>query len=93
MRAAQPMVQAMLEEVADEAPVIVEPDEVRAGDWVARVDPRCKEADCRDCHHVLYVLAVHHDDEGLVVSADDIPCAFRIPVETVAASVHGDHWA
>lgn len=93
MRAALPLVQAMLREAAEDAPVVVDPDEVRAGDWVARVDARCKDEDCRDCHHVLHVLAVHHDDHGLVVSADDIPCAFRIPVDTVAASVHGPHWA
>ena len=68
------------------------PTEVRTGDLVFRVDARCKDPDCRNCHQMLEVAAVHHGNRGVIVVDDNVPAPFRISLDTIAASIQGPHW-
>ncbi len=68
------------------------PTEVRTGDLVFRVDARCKDPDCRNCHQMLEVAAVHHGNRGVIVVDDNVPAPFRISLDTIAVSIQGPHW-
>ena len=71
------------------------PEHVRTGDLVLVYSAKatcCKDPRCVERAVAMDVLAVHHNDGGIVVEDDDHYFPMRIELEHVFASVKGKHW-
>ena len=71
------------------------PEHVRTGDLAlvySATATCCEDPRCVERAVAMDVLAVHHNDGGIVVEDDDHYFPMRIELEHVFASVKGKHW-